>query len=194
MTTYSGNKSLDAEISLDFNTGEILMDYSLNDKGDPYQSNTSVTIKDDLKELPKKDKAKAYLKATGFVCALVAYGFTAHLLTFLLQHGWIKNKNYQIEHQKILKYLIMNTHGIDQKVFEAPLDTTELKYKLYNNLWFNYQLEGDFQTEIEKIQLKRHFETTKRFGKFEQIKQHGWDLIFTFKTPPQTGKCVIEHT
>jgi len=36
-------------------------------------------------------------------------------------------------------------------------------------------------------------ENMKQFGIYEQIRQDGWDLIFEFRNPPKTGRCIIEH-
>jgi hypothetical protein len=192
MSIYSGNKSLDAEIEMDFTKGKIKMDYSLNVIGDPYSSNSSVTIKNDFNN--PSLKIYEFVRRLAFMIAILAYTGTGHLMTFCIERGWIKNKNYQVEHQKILKYIVSNTFGVKLVTIEAPIFESEVVYRIPNNLYFNYKLYGECESEIEKISLKRHFEKSKYFEKYNKIQQHGWDVIFNFRKPPQTGKCIIEYT
>lgn len=194
MTVYSGDKSLDAEIHLDLVNGSIEMDYSLNKKGSIYDSNHSVKIKDDFGELPKNKKIKEFFKRLPiFYLALSYTVFVCPILTYLLHHNIIRNKNYQVEHQRILKWLYSSVEGTRKIIINSPLESAKVVCPIRTNIWVGYELEGEFQQEIKKISLKRHFETIMRFGGYEQEKQNGWELVLEFHHPPQSGRGIIEY-
>lgn len=194
MTDYSGDKAFDAEMFIDLHTGKVTMDYTLNTNADIMDSNSGVELKDDFGKLPFKSTIKdcTYSVLTGLFSTLYL-SITFPILLYGCHKGWIKNKNYQIEHQKLLKYLAVNTRGTVIEIIDAPIKEHTLKVHLRNNMWVSYKLEGDFETKSKSIALKRSFRKTMVFGKYERIQQHGWDLIFEFNKPPQNGKCIVEH-
>lgn len=195
MTIYHGFKALDAEIFIDLKTGEMVMDYTLNQIASKYRSNDSAVIKDDFRDLPRKQRWIEVTKRLPVVLLMVAYcSFTVPLVTFALHRGIIKNENYQVEHQKFLKSLFIGGFFSYQEITEGPQETSTVKIWLPYNLWMRYSLYGDYQREVKSIALKRHFVNRKKFGVYEQIVQQGWDLIFSFEHPPQSGMCVVEHT
>lgn len=194
MTEYSGDKAFDAEMFIDLQTGELTMDYTLNTTADILDSNSGVTLKNEFREQPRKIIILENIRSMIIMLFSVIYlGITMPLLVRGFHKGWIKNKNYQIEHQKLLKYMFSNCRGTDFEIIDAPIKEHVLTVHLNNNMWISYKLEGDFETEIKTIALKRSFKKTMIYGKYERIRQNGWDLIFEFNKPPQTGKCIVEH-
>jgi hypothetical protein len=192
---YHGDKSLDAEITMDLKTGEITMDYSLNKIASPYNSNTSAILKDEYRDLQRKNR---FVETVKKVPLTILYGcymiFTVPIVTFVLSKGLVKNHQYQIEHQHFMKWIFMNTLHSYQEIREGPLESSKLTVGIPNNLWMEYHLDGEYKDKIKSIELKRHFITRKKFGVYTQIVQRGWDLIFTFDGIPASGKCIIEHT
>lgn len=195
MTIYHGNKSLDAEIFVDLKTGEMVMDYTLNKVASRYSSNDSAVLKDEFESLPNKQKWIEVVKRIPASLFGLAYlVFTVPVVTFALHRGILKNENYQVEHQKFMKKIYVESIFSVQEVIEGPQDRNSIEIYLPNNLWMQYNLEGEYQKEVKSIELKRRFVTRKKFGIYEQIVQRGWNLIFTFEHPPQSGRCVVEHT
>jgi hypothetical protein len=195
MTIYHGGKSLDAEISINLKTGEMVMDYTLNKVASKYSSNDSAVLKDDFKALTEKQKWIEVAKRLPVTMFGMAYFiFTVPIVTFALHRGILKNENYQVEHQKFMKRIYTGSFFSYQEVFEGPTDRKTLSINIPHNLWMQYTLEGDYQKEVEAIELKRKFVTRKKFGVYEQIVQRGWELVFTFGNPPQSGRCIVEHT
>jgi len=195
MVIYHGGKSLDAEISINLKTGEMVMDYTLNKVSSKYSSNDSAVIKDDYKALSEKQKWIEVAKRLPITMFGIAYFcFTVPIVTFALHRGILKNENYQVEHQKFMKRIYTGSFFSYQEVIEGPQELNHIKIGIPHNLWMQYNLEGEYQEEIKSIELKRHFVTRKKFGVYEQIVQRGWDLIFTFDHPPQSGRCIVEHT
>jgi hypothetical protein len=194
MSLYSGDKSLDAEIFIDLETGKLLMDYSLNEKGSDYSSSTSCELKNDFKKLPFKRRIIEVCKRIPATMFLIGYCFaTMPIITFLLKHKIIKNKNYQIEHQLLLKQLFSNNLIVHQKIREGALREPVIVFWFSRNIWMSYKLEGEYQKEIKSIALKRHFQKMKLYGLYEQVRQNGWDLIFEFNHTPQSGSCIVEN-
>ena len=195
MTEYSGDKAFDAEMFIDLQTGKLTMDYTLNKKADIYDSNTGLTLKNEYPILPFNRAVYEGVRAGIILIFFTLYMMiTMPVLTYCFHRGIIKNKQYQIEHQKLMKYMVVNTLGSTAIVKDAPLREHVLTLHLRNNTWISYKLEGDFETDIKNIALKRSFKKTMRFGKYEKVSQNGWDLIFEFNKPPQTGRCIVEHT
>jgi hypothetical protein len=193
MALYSGDKALDAEIFLDLETGKLTMDYSLNEKGSDYSSSTSCELKDEFSKLSKWTRVKEISKrlptTAFFICYCIS---TMPIITFLLKHKIITNKNYQIEHQLLLKKMFSDNILVHQKIKEGALREPIIVFGFSHNVWMSYKLEGEYQKEIKSIALKRHFQKVKLYGIYEQVRQNGWDLIFEFHHTPKSGSCIVE--
>ena len=193
MTDYTGAKSLDAEIILDLESGTVEMDYSLNKFGNPYSSNNSVITESEFKNLDKKQKNKWAFRSTLYAIFTVALLIEQVFFVNLTNKGYIKNKNYQIEFQKLLREGMINAGYSEEQSVTGSLNDTKHVFHIPSNLWLKYELDGDYQTLIKKISLKRHMRYVKRFGTFRELRQHGWDVIFEFISPPSKGGCFIEY-
>lgn len=112
MSFYAGVKSLDAEITLNFENKELLIDYSLNTSGDPYSSNNTVVINDEFKNLPlgeqRKQNLLGFFKVMGAILSLAVIMPT---MTFLTENKWFKSPEQHYKYQRFLKYLLLNTTG-----------------------------------------------------------------------------------
>lgn len=192
MGVYSGDKSLDAEIYLNLITGELTMDYSMNKYGTPYNSN-ELELKNDLRTMPRVLRLKRVATNIIFGIFMIMYGFTAAVLTYLTTHGKVKNKNYQVEHQKLMKYVSERCFGIVRYQLDAPIRELVVTVPLRRNLWVGYTLEGECRDKIKSIALKRRIVTHILEGKYHRQSQSGWNLIFEFTDYPQTGKCIIDY-
>lgn len=192
MGVYSGDKSLDAEIYLNLITGELTMDYSMNKYGTPYNSNDLV-LTNDLRNMPRNLRLKRIATNLLFTTFMIMYGMTTAVLTFLTAHGKVKNKNYQIEHQKLMKYVSERCFGIVTYEIEAPIRELVVTVPLRRNLWVGYNLNGECRDKIKSIALKRRIVTHILEGKYRRESQSGWNLILEFTDYPQTGKCIIEY-
>lgn len=195
MAQVVGNKSLDAEIFMDLKTGEVTFDYTLNQIASPFNSNTSAVIKDEFLDLPFKVRFWETCKKIPVATLSFFYiVITVPLITGLMCKGILKNKAWQVEHQKLLKWFYVDGRFSNNVVVNGPLENNRYKIWLPNNLWFEYHMEGDFKTMMKGMSLTRHFYTTKKFGEYTQIRQGGWDLEFVFDGIPQTGSCTVEHS
>lgn len=190
MTEYSGKKSLDAEIFIDLKENTILMDYSLNEKGDPMESSTSVTVKDDFKNAEFILKLKRTLAGIYFV---LYTAIMAPTMTYLTEKGILKNKQWGIQHQKINRVLSEAAFGKIVYKKEGPLSENNLIVWLPHNMWLQYSLEGEYKAECIAISFTRHLKKRIVADKYEQIKQDGWDLTFSFNKQPQQGSCTVEY-
>lgn len=195
MALYHGGKSLDAEICIDLKTNKIVMDYSLNAVASPYESNTSAVLKDDFKKLPRTEKIKHFAVQIPVFAFFLAYmTVTVPLITTAYKYNLIKNHEYQLEHQRLMRDLFINGIHSYVDVYEGPLDSKTLTFMIPNNLWVHYTLEGDYNTELIAVNLKRNFVHRKKFGIYDQVIQRGWKVVFDFENIPQSGKCTLTST
>jgi len=193
MSLYHGDKSLDAEIYIDMKTGDVIMDYTLNQVSSAYSSNNSAVLQDDFSKLTVITRFVEIVKrAPTTLLAGVYMGITVPIVTFVLSRGMVSNPVYQLEHQRFMKWLFQYNLFSEIQIVQGPYRYNELKFHLPKNLWMEYRLEGDFQKFASSIKLERHFVHMKKFGVYDQIRQRGWDLIFTFDEPPKEGRCIIE--
>jgi hypothetical protein len=192
MSTYYGDKALDAEIYLDLISGDLTMDYSLNKHSNGIDSNRLV-LKDEYKHAPQFEKFKKSLSNIPWLIFSIMYSTTMLIIiTHLGSRGKLKNKNYQIEHQKIMKEMSERLYGTFQFTLEAPFHEKVVTAHVRKNLWIKYTLEGECQDKIKSISLKRNF-STRTFLGYKTVGQRGWSLTFEFTDVPQTGRCIIEH-
>jgi hypothetical protein len=192
MGIYAGNKSLDAEITLDFIEREIQMDYSLNDYGNKYNSNTSVKLNDQWLKIPKRERLPYVIKDLILSCIVVPVYLLMPVFTELNQRK-ITGFKTQYNWQKFLKWFFSNLTGTYQKSHTGPLNGTLLEFKLPLNIWVEYNLTGDYQKYIKSISLKRNLIDHMRYGRFPRQVQKGWKVVFEFVEPPKDGSCGITH-
>lgn len=193
MTLYPGTKSLDAEIALNFFDGNIVMDYSLNKFGSPYESNTSTILASEWKTTSIVLKF-IYLVWLGILLlALFAVALIVTTMTFLSYHRFVTNHKIQYYYQSYLKFFYSNLKGISEQSSTGQLYSNQLIFIIPNNLWIEYELSGEYQNKIKVISLLRNFINRKRFGRFAEKVQWGWKIVFEFVDIPQSGSCIIRY-
>jgi hypothetical protein len=121
-------------------------------------------------------------------------GLMMPVMTSLVEHKIITNGNIHYKYQQLLKYGMANTHGLfEQKKFGQLFEPT-FSFGIKNNIWFEYELDGEYQDKIKTISLKRNFITKIMFGKYPKVQQSGWNVIFEFDGIPQSGSCILRST
>jgi hypothetical protein len=192
MTVYPGNKSLDAEITLNFENGTVLMDYSLNRFGSPYQSNDSTILYNQYRNLQPIERLKEETIHLFFILLFLGLIPIIPIMTFLNSHQIVNQPNIQYKYQKYLRWVFLNAFGSYIQSKGGPLNNDELTFIIPNNLWVEYNLRGDYQEKVKSISLLRNFVRYMLDGKFEKIQQRGWKVVLKFKSPPQNGYCEIK--
>lgn len=194
MTEYSGNKALDAEITLDFLKKNLTMDYSLNKFGSPYESNTTTTINDSFRVLPLKMRlAESIVAGSTLLCGM-PFMMLSPFHTFFTEHKIITNPMIHYKYQQILKYVLIHTRWMVEQSKSGELFEPVLTFRLQNNVWFEYELDGEYQDKIKTISLKRRFIKKYLFGKYPREQQVGWNVIFEFTEIPKSGSCILRST
>lgn len=184
MSTYIGDKSLDAEVSINLVEGKIIMDYSLNQFFNPCD-NYSYSTK---KKLPIIKKIEILLKDIWSVYYSLIYCFVFYAHIFVLT---ILRKDSQYWYQKHQKNLNLIVTGM--KIIEKSGASSEsITYQLDKNLWFEYELFGEYREKIKSISLKRHIITVVWQG-ISRKKQEGWIVEFKFISAPQDGKLILRY-
>ena len=92
-----------------------------------------------------------------------------------------------------MKELVFMYRGFNEETKRGELETNVLFFNIPNNLYFEYELLGDYSHEIKNIKLERRFVKVLTPVK-EKIKQDGWCIIFNFTNPPKHGECKIVYT
>lgn len=194
MTEYSGAKSLDAEITLDFLKKDITMDYTLNEFGNLHDSNTSTIMHDTFRELSFKMRlAEAVVAVSTLLCGFPLFLFSP-FHTFCVEHKIITNPAYHYKYQQMLKYIMIHTRWVAEQSKYGELFEPTLTFGLQNNLWFEYKLDGEYQAKIKTISLKRRFVKFYKYGKYSREQQVGWNVIFEFTGIPKSGSCILQST
>ncbi len=175
---YTGNKSSDAEIVMDLSKGIITFDYSLNVFGNPYNSNTSCTLQ---KEYNKLKPSEAFLNPFYDIIALYARFATLPIFQKIIP---------QYEAQKITLWAMKRLHGLQEQHVIGKQETKTVTFYIHVNLWFEYELEGDYKDKIQKVELRRRF-VRKIYKDSSCFKQDGWNVIFIFSESPQHGNIVL---
>lgn len=194
MTHYAGNKSLDAEIVMDFVTGDITMDYSLNKMGSSYSSNRSAILNSEWRELPLKIRLK-YAAIVTFLSSMgvLVVGLYTLIFITLSNVGVIKDPKTQYEHQELMRKFYSYLAGTYEQYYEGKLSDSVLTFVVPNNLWIKYELTDEYLKKIKSISLLRNFLKHKRFGISSELKQDGWKMVFEFIEPPSSGSCTIKY-
>lgn len=193
MTLYPGTKSLDAEITLNFFDGNIVMDYSLNKFGSLYESNTSTILESEWQSASKILKSIYIIWLGVLGLALFAVVIIVTIMTFLSYHRFVTNHKIQYYYQSYLKFFYSNLKGTSEQSFDGLLHQNQLTFTIPTNLWIEYELTGEYQSKIKSISLLRNFVDKKRFGRFKEKIQHGWKVVFEFTDIPQSGSCIIKY-
>lgn len=191
---YSGNRSLDAEIVLDFQSGNLIMDYSKNHLADPRDSSCSAFLdKGELRTAPLKTQL-VWAAISAYFGMLIVIPYTLYIKYFTFWatfHGVSAQGQY--DHQELIRYVNFIFRGTAEASKTGCLWDHEVVFNIPNNIWWEYELEGEYQEKIASIALVRNFITYYRFGRFKSIRQNGWKVIFRFKELPQSGSCVIRY-
>ena len=191
MKLYEGSKSLDAEITIDLVEGEVTMDYSLNKHGCVFDSNTSVVLESEWRKrrtLPIAIKRALFwyiVFPAKFAMPFIQTGYT-----FLHSIGF--KKEWQYKYQNFLKWMYSNEY-IHEKVVSGEIRSQSITFWMEKNIWMEYTLSEEYSEKIKYIYLLRHFETGYLFGKYREVRQNGWDLVFSFTEPPKRGSCKVRH-
>lgn len=191
---YIGNRSLDAEISIDFRTGKVLMDYSSNSFHDPLNSNTSM-VEDERNQWLNLPKWKMHLLAIIFG-QRYAWEFLVGILmgisTRLMRRKLFPEKLHY-PYQNFLKNYYRLFYGTYHESFEGEMAGTILQVPVDKNIWVSYELEGDYEKYISQIHFDRRIREFHKFDNYPLFVQDGWVLTFEFEQPPQNGSCKVTY-
>jgi hypothetical protein len=194
MTRYGGTKALDAEIKIDFTKNTIFMDYSSVKGMARIESNSAIVLEDEFKKLSKWERFKYALWLLAIVLPRSFFVFPVYSVAFvsLVNRGVIKSAEWQYNYQVFLQYIYTSLHGTIERVIEGEQFSKKLIVGMPNNLYFEYDLTGEYKEKIQSISVVRRYVTYKRFGVFKKTVQCGWDLVFEFIEPPKSGSCRVE--
>lgn len=193
MTEYIGVKSLDAEITLDFINHNVVMDYSLNKFGRHSNSNTSTIFNDVFKELSYEKRLYETLIYLIKGIFLLLTTFVTVTISDLIYYQIATSSKIHSIYQKFMVYKYVNLYGIFEQSKFGKLNEPGLIFHIPSNLWFEYNLDGDYKNKIKSISLKRCFCIHYKFGKYKRQKQDGWNVIFEFTDIPQDGSCILRY-
>jgi hypothetical protein len=194
MAHYAGVKALDAEITLDFDTKKVTMDYSLNKFGSPYSSNNTTVLHSTFKHAPLRERLVERVKCAGYFALAIPVLTCSPIHTFLSVHNILNNAWVDYNYQKLLKNILVMTEGLSEQRKTGELFESKLTFSMPHNLWFEYELDGEYQDKIKSISLKRKFITRYTYGKYPHQRQVGWNVIFEFTEPPKSGSCILRST
>ena len=189
MSKYTGSQSLDAEIEMNFLDGTIKMDYSLNKYGDPADSNNSVILSGNS----KKSDIYFFLMNV-FVGFLIFFNILLDVVYLFFTKVLYKiDKEYQFFGQKLLKFKYYILNGIIEEIVIGRQETNKIIFSIRNNIFIDYEFDGDYKDKIKKVSLIRRF--VKKIHPFGIVlhQQSGWNVIFEFISPPQHGHCILRH-
>jgi hypothetical protein len=192
MSHYIGGASLDAEISVDFVGGAVTIDYSLNSLGSPYSSNDSVCVSSEWRSAPLYERIWQVTIRLPLFIGIIPVAILMSAITFVSQYKLIRlGPTWQLRYQKFLTWYFINVGSQQVQSKSGELKDTILEFIMPNNIGMTYQLEGEYQENIQSISLKRRFLIMYRFGKYKEERQQGWKVVFQFSKPPVSGSCVV---
>jgi len=191
---YFGTKSLDAEMYLDLIKGEIRMDYSSNDVFSNYESNSSTKRNDgSWWEIPSwKRIFLNFIIPPTHICLAVVMACVMPTTVFLTKHELFP-ASWHYPYQNFLKWAYRTYVGVYEEIYEGELFGTVLQCPVSRNIWFGYELSGDYEKYIINISFERRLLTFKKFNEYTVTIQNGWMLTFIFSQPPKTGSCKVEY-
>jgi hypothetical protein len=196
MSRYDGNRSLDAEIYLNFENGELKMDYSKNKYGNPFNSQTCIMSSTDSsntewRKEPLKVRTKhAFIHSISNNSRILPIVFLHSLLSYV---GIIRNPETHYKVQRFMRWRQIKTDGIYSQTVSGEQHDPYVVITLPSNMWFEYALEGEYREYIRKLSFTRRFVDHKRYGIYPQRKQEGWNVIFDFTQPPKSGSCTVSY-
>ena len=179
---------------LDLVKGEIQMDYSLNSVVDPMNTHSS-EIRDDKNEYFNLPRWKKIILSILFLPTILYFIFVsveAGTITRLSQYGLFPSR-FQYAQQNFLKNFCKLFRGTYTEEFEGELSGTILQVPVDRNIWFGYELEGDYEKYIINIAFERRIRKFKKYNQYNLFVQDGWVLTFEFSQPPKTGSCKVEY-
>ena len=170
------------------------MDYSLNSFGSPLSSNDSTVISSEWRDASFLRRLPYAAFSLLLFVAFIPLGIFIPTFTAINQYKTIKpGPIWQLRYQKVLKWYSENTIGTIEQSRGGELKDSSLVFVIPNNIWIDYNLKGEYSEKIQTVSLKRRFLTYYRFGKFKEVRQKGWNVVFTFSDPPRSGSCTIRH-
>ena len=192
MAIYSGLKSLDAEITIDFSDSTISMDYT-NNPSNSFDSNHAATLLSDWENSSFSRKLPFVIVsvATIFFRAII-FPFYMFLSTTLQGKGLLKSQKFMYFDQKLRCFVAEYTYsrGKYERIIKIEKETETLW--LTSNLYFEYEISESARDHILQIKIVRHYDHFYRYSKFHEIRQNGWDLIFTFNAIPENGYISVK--
>ena len=191
MTRYAGVKALDAEIILNLIEGTVTMDYSLNKYGNPSESNHSISFNSEWKTQPFYIKYLYILWITFLLFCRIGWSFVVNIFTLLANRGYIKNPQWQYNYQRFYAWIDSSLTGKWELSKTGALKETTLVLGSINNMLIEYELTGEYKDKIKSVSLLRNFQNHLKFNKFKEVHQNGWNVVFEFTDPPQSGSCTV---
>ena len=191
---YEGSKSLGAEIYVNFERGEVRMDYSSNYVHDPFESNTSVVTDSSNEWLnnPFWIKLPLLLIYSSKLLYLCCIAIEMFVVTLLMQQKLFP-KQFQYPYQSFLRWFFTNFNGVFEESSGGNLKGTILKISIPKNIWFDYELSGDYENFIKEISFERRLKKFRKFNMYNLFVQDGWMLTFEFTESPQEGNCTVRY-
>jgi len=178
---YTGNKSSDAEITMNLVKGTIDFDYSLNKFGKAGNSNSSCILQKEFRKISLIELILA-----------IPYAYAANFAA-MLSLPELQKIIPQYTAQKIALWGYKRLHGLQEQQSIGKQETKSVSFFIPINLWFEYELDGDYSNKIHKIELQRRF-IRRIYWYGSCFKQQGWNVIFTFLEPPQYGYVVLRSS
>jgi len=170
------------------------MDYSLNSFGSPFSSNDSTVISNEWRDAPFLKRLPYAAFSLLLLVAFIPLGILIPTFTAINQSKAIKpGPIWQLRYQKLLKWYLENALGTLEQSREGELKDFVLVFTIPNNIWIYYDLKGEYSEKIQMVALKRRFLIQYKFGRFKEIRQRGWNVVFTFSDLPRSGSCTIRH-
>lgn len=174
---YVGNRHADAEIVINLDKGIVSFDYSLNKFGRSTASNNTCTLQKET------SKIKSLVNPLFFYPALFSCLATHPAIIKLIPQ-------YQSTLQKISLWGCKHLSGLQEQQIIGKQLLNNICFYITKNLWFEYELDGDYKDKIKKIELRRRF-VKKVYWYGSYFQQLGWNVIFTFQEPPQHGYAIL---
>jgi hypothetical protein len=111
---------------------------------------------------------------------------------FLTKHSLFPAA-WHYPYQNFLKWGYKTYVGVYEEGFEGEMSGTILQCPILHNIWFGYELAGDYEKYITHISFERKLVDFKKFNTYSITIQDGWVLTFEFSQPPKTGSCKVEY-